>query len=65
MAFLTTTSSVAQSLMRCGYARGCLPCPADRRSIPSKKEAAYDRLADLVRANLDMAAIRRVMGLPL
>ena len=30
-----------------------------------QKEAAYDRLADLVRANLDMAAIRRVMGLPL
>ncbi len=31
----------------------------------AQKEAAYDRLADLVRANLDMAAIRRAMGLAL
>ena len=31
----------------------------------AQKEAAYDRLADLVRTNLDMAAIRRVMGLAL
>ena len=27
------------------------------------KEAAYDRLAQLVRNNLDMAFVRRVMGL--
>jgi cobyric acid synthase len=32
-------------------------------SYSAQKEAAYDRLAELVRANLDMDLLRRVMGL--
>ena len=32
-------------------------------SYLAHKEAAYDRLAELVRANLDMELVRRVMGL--
>ncbi len=32
-------------------------------SYSAQKEAAYDRLAELVRANLDMDHVRRVMGL--
>lgn len=39
--------------------------PASATAVPyrQRKEEAYNRLADLVRANLDMAYVRRVMGL--
>lgn len=55
------------------YRRSILDALRQRRGLPAfegetlsysaSKEAAYDRLAELVRSNLDMAHIRRVMGL--
>ena len=56
-----------------GYRRALLDALRSRKGLPAiagetvsymeRKEAAYDRLAELVRANLDMAHVRRVMGL--
>ena len=56
-----------------GYRRALLDAARSRKGLPAiagetvsymeRKEAAYDRLAELVRANLDMAHVRRVMGL--
>ena len=56
-----------------GYRRSLLDALRCRKGLPAaaeiaipyrqRKEAAYDRLADLVRANLDMAYVRKVMGL--
>jgi adenosylcobyric acid synthase len=56
-----------------GYRRSLLDALRCRKGLPAaaeiaipyrqRKEAAYDRLADLVRANLDMAYVHKVMGL--
>ena len=56
-----------------GYRRSLLDALRLRKGLPvlagevvsylERKEAAYDRLADLVRENLDMEHVRRVMGL--
>jgi len=56
-----------------GYRRSLLDALRRRKGLPpasatavpyrQRKEEAYNRLADLVRANLDMAYVRRVMGL--
>ena len=55
------------------YRRALLDALRRRKGLPAasdtavpyrqRKEEAYNRLADLVRANLDMAYVRRVMGL--
>ena len=56
-----------------GYRRTLLDALRNKKGLPAldgeavsylaHKEAAYDRLAELVRANLDMELVRRVMGL--
>ncbi|HWR28532.1 MAG TPA: cobyric acid synthase [Negativicutes bacterium] len=56
-----------------GYRRSLLDALRVRKGLPplagevvsylDRKEAAYNKLADLVRANLDMEHVRRVMGL--
>ncbi|MBP2666564.1 MAG: cobQ, partial [Firmicutes bacterium] len=56
-----------------GYRRALLDALRQRKGLPvlagevvsylERKEAAYDRLAELVRENLDMEHVRRVMGL--
>ena len=56
-----------------GYRRSLLDALRQRKGLPvlageavsylERKEAAYNRLADIVRANLDMEHVRRVMGL--
>ena len=56
-----------------GYRRSLLDALRQRKGLPvlagevvsylERKEAAYDRLAELVRENLDMEHVRRVMGL--
>ena len=55
------------------YRRALLDALRRRKGLPAasdtavpyrqRKEEAYNRLADLVRANLDMVYVRRVMGL--
>jgi adenosylcobyric acid synthase len=54
--------SVRASLLATLRRRRGLPAPSDLRPIPSK-DGEYDRLAAMLRENLDLGALRRVLGL--